>query len=211
MPRPALPPCRGFTLIEVLVALFILSMMAAMAWQGVDMVVRSRDIAQGRMETLLRLQSTLAQWDTDLRETIDTRVVPGLQFDGASLRLTRRQPGGVQVVVWSLRGGTLQRWAAEPTPHVEALQEAWLQSYQLLGKEYGQLDALGGVTQWQAYYYSQQSQSWSNAQSTGDVQADTPQATTRQAIPDGVRLVIQFAAGSGLSGSVTRETRLVHP
>ena len=200
---------RGSSLIEVLIALFIMSMMAAMAWQGVDMVVRSRDIAQGRMETLLRLQSVLTQWDADLRESIDTRVVPGVQFDGASLRLIRRQPGGAQVVVWSLRGSTLQRWAAEPVTTAEALQDAWLQSHQLQGQEAGQLNALEGVTQWQVYYYSLQSQSWGNAQSTGDLQADA--AVTRQALPDGVRLVLSFAPGSGLAGSVTRDARLVHP
>jgi general secretion pathway protein J len=202
----------GFTLIEVLVALFILSMMAAMAWQGVDMVVRSRDIAQGRMETLLRMQSTLAQWDADLHHTIDTGLVPGLQFDGASLRLTRQRPEGAQMVVWSLRGGTLQRWASEPTTSAETLQEFWLQSQQLQGREAGQLDALKGVTQWQVYTYSQQSQSWSNSQSTGDVQpAGGNAANAREALPDGLRLVLQFGEGSGMSGTVTRDVQLVHP
>jgi general secretion pathway protein J len=203
----------GFTLIEVLVALFILSMMAAMAWQGVDMVVRSRDIAQGRMETLLRVQSTLAQWDADLHHTIDTGLVPGLQFDGASLRLTRQRPQGAQMVVWSLHGSTLQRWASEPTSSAETLQELWLQSQQLQGREAGQLDALKGVTQWQVYTYSQQSQSWSNSQSTGDVQpaGGGNAATTRQVLPDGLRLVLQFGEGSGMSGTVTRDVQLVHP
>ena len=202
----------GFTLIEVLVALFILSMMAAMAWQGVDMVVRSRDIAQGRMETLLRMQSTLAQWDADLHHTIDTGLVPGLQFDGASLRLTRQRPEGAQMVVWSLRGSTLQRWASEPTTSAETLQELWLQSQQLQGREAGQLDALKGVTQWQVYTYSQQSQSWSNSQSTGDVQpAGGSAANAHQALPDGLRLVLQFGEGSGMSGPVTRDVQLVHP
>jgi general secretion pathway protein J len=202
----------GFTLIEVLVALFILSMMAAMAWQGVDMVVRSRDIAQGRMETLLRMQSTLAQWDADLHQTIDTGLVPGLQFDGASLRLTRQHPDGAQMVVWSLHGSTLQRWASEPTTSAETLQELWLQSQQLQGREAGQIDALKGVTQWQVYTYSQQSQSWSNSQSTGDVQpAGGNAANARQALPDGLRLVLQFGEGSGMSGTVTRDVQLVHP
>lgn len=209
---------RGFTLIEVLVAMFILAMMAAMAWQGVDMVVRSRDVAQGRMEVLLRVQSTLAQWEADLRESIDTGLVPGMQFDGASLRLTRRRPDGAQMVVWSLHDGKLQRWASEPTTQAETLQEYWLQSQQLQGREAGQLDALKGVTQWQVYYYSQQSQSWSNAQSTGDLQSvdvaasgAPPAGAPRQALPDGVRLVVQFGEGSGLAGPVTRDIRLVHP
>ena len=33
---------RGFTLVEVLVALLIMAVMATMAWQGVDGIVRAR-------------------------------------------------------------------------------------------------------------------------------------------------------------------------
>ncbi|MEY4752412.1 MAG: hypothetical protein RJA44_87 [Pseudomonadota bacterium] len=199
----------GFTLIEVLVALFIMATMAAMAWQGVDMVMRSRDIAQVRMEGLLRVQSALSQWEIDLRETFDTGIVPGFSFDGASLRLTRRQPQGAQVVVWSLRDQTLQRWAAEPTTQAETLQELWLQTYQLQGRERSQIKVLDGVSQWQVYQYSQLSNAWSNAQSSGDVQQGS--SGTRQLLPDGVRLLLQFSPGSGMSGQLTRDLRLVHP
>lgn len=216
--RPSPPPAphrhraRGFTLIEVLVALFVLALMAGMAWQGVDMVVRSRDSAQARMEKLLRVQSALAQWEIDLHETFDTGVVPGLNFDGATLRLTRRQPEGAQVVVWSLRGHQLKRWASPPTTLSTTLQEAWMATLQFQGRESGQLDALDGISQWQLYHYSQQSQSWSNAQSTGDVQqGQQDNAGARQKLPDGVRLVLQFEPETGFGGPITRDLLLVHP
>jgi general secretion pathway protein K len=96
--------------------------------------------------------------------------VPALQFDGATLRLTRRQPQGVQIVAWSLRGDALTRWTAAPTTRAEALQETWFQSYQLLGNEPGQLRALPGVASWQMYCY--RGNGWSNCQSSGDLVAD---------------------------------------
>ena len=45
---------RGFTLVEVLVALLVLSIMAAMAWRGVDGIVRTRDASQRQLEQTLR-------------------------------------------------------------------------------------------------------------------------------------------------------------
>jgi general secretion pathway protein J len=53
----------GFTLVEVLVALMIMALMAAMAWQGVDGVVRSRNDSQARLEQTLRLNTVVAQWE----------------------------------------------------------------------------------------------------------------------------------------------------
>jgi general secretion pathway protein J len=215
---------RGFTLIEVMVALAIMALMAAMAWQGVSSLLRSRDLAQDRMERLLRLQAVMGQWEADLQEVLDTGLVPGVQFDGATLRLTRQRPDGVEVVAWALRGDRLQRWTAPVTARGPALQEAWFGSLQLLGNENAQLQALEGLTGWQVYYWRQNA--WSNAQSSGDSVAaatGTPPATppggagatgapsaaaNREALPEGVRLVLRFAPGSGFEGSLTRDVRL---
>ena len=176
--RPPVPGSRsrsrGFTLIELLVALSIMAVMAAMAWQGVDAVVRSREITQAHMERLLRLQSVMSQWEIDLREVHDSQVVPGLNFDGATLRLTRRRPEGLQVVAWTLRGGTLWRWSSPAVTAMDALQEHWMRSYQLLGSEAGTLAMLHGVSQWQLHHYHQSSSSWSNAQSSGDLAGSAP-------------------------------------
>jgi len=203
---------RGFTLVEVLVALMVLALMAAMAWRGVDALVRTREVAQARMESLLRAQSVMAQWEADLRSVISTQVSPGVLCEGASLHLTRRQPDGVQVVTWALRSGTLNRWATAPTTRSEALQEAWMQSFQLLGNEPEQLRTLQGVSQWQVYFYF--GNAWSNCGSSADVTTPPPAAGTpapssgKQALPDGVRMVITFADGGTLAGTVTRDIRL---
>ena len=82
-----------------------------MAWQGVDGIARAREISGSRLDRTLRLQTVLAQWEQDLAALQDSRVVPALTFDGATLRLTRRGATGMQVVAWSLRGGAWWRWA----------------------------------------------------------------------------------------------------
>jgi general secretion pathway protein J len=208
----ARPSARGFTLVEVLVALMIMAIMAAMAWQGVAGIVRARDASQGRLELTLRINTVLAQWEQDLAAVQETPSTPALLFDGATLRLTRRAAGGMQVVAWALRGtGGASTWTRWPGPVVGssgALQESWLRSLQFIGNEPGQLRLLDGIEQWQIYFF--RGNSWSNAQSSADVIAPSPGASAvpRQALPSGVRVVLGFGAGSGLNGSLTRDMAL---
>jgi general secretion pathway protein J len=221
---------RGFTLVEVLVALMIMALMAAMAWQGVDGVVRSRNDSQARLEQTLRLNTVVAQWEQDLGLVQDTSAAPGLQFDGVSLRMTRSAPGGMQVVVWSLRpssligsngsntvnpplkGEVLQRWAGPVVTSKTELQEQWFRSLQFLGGEPGQLSTMSGLSTWQIYFF--QGNAWANAQSTGNsANPGNPDGGANPgaagvALPTGVRLVMTFAEGSGNIGSLTRDTAL---
>jgi general secretion pathway protein J len=210
----------GFTLVEVLVAMMVMAIMAGMAWQGVDGIVRARDSSQARLEQTLRLNTVIAQWQQDLASIQDTATVPlALSCDGASVRLTRRTPTGLQVVAWTLRpsntasGATWERWAGPPVTTTGALQDSWLRSLQLLGDEPGMVRTLTGLSQWQVYFY--QGNAWSNCQSTGNLAA-SPAASAasgavqpaRQALPKGVRIVLSFAEGSGTSGELTRDTVL---
>lgn len=206
---------RGFTLIEVLVALLVLSIMAAMAWQGVDGIVRTRDASQQQLEQTLRLQTVLAQWQADLAAVQDTGAVPPLVFDGATLRLTRATPEGIQVVAWSLKpegnDNAWRRWAGPAVTGSAALQDSWFASQQLMGNEAGQLRTVEGVSQWQVYFF--QGNAWSNAQSTGNVAAPPAGGASappqpRMALPSGVRVVLAFAPGGGFSGTLTRDVIL---
>lgn len=201
---------RGFTLVEVLVALVVMSLLALMAWQGMDGMLRARDASQRRLEETLRLNTALAQWQQDLLSLQQTPVVPGLRFDGASLALTRRAPGGLQLVVWSLREGRWQRWTAPATTSSRELREHWLRSQQLQGGEAGQLDVLAGLASWNVQYFRADDNGWSNAQSSDDPEPPEPPASgPRQTVlPRGVRLELRFAEGSGQTGAVLRDTVL---
>jgi general secretion pathway protein J len=200
---------RGFTLVEVLVALFVMALLAAMAWQGVDSMLRARDAGQARIERTLRLATVLAQWEQDLQTVHANTVLPSsLAFDGASLRLVRDADDGLQLIVWALREGRWQRWASPVAQRGDELQQHWLASQQLQGGEPGQLTVHEGIAAWQVYFF--RGNSWSNAQSSDDVVqlepppppasgagSAPPQAPQRlqAALPSGVRLVLQFADG----------------
>ncbi len=212
---------RGFTLIEVLVSLLILAVLAGTAWKGVDAITTARQVADGNLKQTLRLQSVMTQLESDLAQVMDTLVVTGLQFDGANLRMTRRSGTGVQVVVWSLREGRWLRWASPPTSRVGELQDFWLRSMQLQGREAGTLTALKGVAQWQVYCF--RSGSMTNCQSTGNV-TQTPSAAagktgataaaaaaltvSREQLPAAIRCRLTLGEGSGFAGTLTRDLLL---
>jgi general secretion pathway protein J len=186
---------RGFTLVEVLVALVIMATMAGLAWQGLDGVLRARDAGAGRLDRTTRLDTVITQWEQDLAALHDDPAVPALGFDGQTLRLTREAGAGVQLVAWSLREGVWRRWASPPTARQAELREHWLRSQQLLGNEPGQLRLFDGVADWQVYFY--RGNAWSNAQSSGDVAAEPATAAgVREQLPAGVRLVVDLGGGA---------------
>ena len=192
---------RGFTLVEVLVAIVVMAIMSLMAWQGVDGIVRTREISQTKLEQTLRLETVIAQWEQDFAMLQNTgNVVEAVSCDGQSLRLTRRTDAGMQIVVWALRpssnGFAWQRWASQPTTSQLALRESWMSTLQFQGNEPGQQRTLDGLQQWQIYFWY--GNSWSNCQSTGN------------GMPAGVRLALDFGPQSGLTGTLLRDV-LVTP
>ena len=195
----------------MLVALALMAVLAGMAWRGLDGISRARDVSQAKVEQTLRLNTVLAQWEQDLQSVFDSNLVPALTFDGATLRLLRRQPEGLQVVAWSLRDKRWLRWSGPIVNRPTALQDSWLVSQQLLGNEAAQLRMQDGLATWQVYFY--RGNSWSNAQSSAGAAAAAPVGApsapvpTRSPLPTGVRVVLGFEGG-GLAGNLTRDVLL---
>jgi general secretion pathway protein J len=189
MPRRA-PVRRGFTLVEVLVALSIMAVLATMAWQGIDGMVRARDISQARLDRSLRLSTVMAQWDQDLASLFDTPAVPHLSYDGSTLRMVRRAPGGVQLVAWSHQGTQWLRWSGPVLTRVAELQESWLRSQQLADAGRGQLVLFDDVSDVQIQFF--RGNAWSNPQSSGDVGSPGGGSAQRESTLYGVRLVLTF-------------------
>jgi general secretion pathway protein J len=212
---------RGFTLVEVLVALAVMALLTGLAWRGVAGMAESRADSQARMDQHLRLSTVLAQWEQDFAMLHDTPVIPTLGFDGATLRLVRRvEQGattGVQVVAWQLRERRWLRWPGPVVANAQGLRDSWFQSQQLLGNEPQQLLMMDGLASWQVYFF--RDNAWSNAQSSAGAPSAPPPppqgasgprpAPQRAALPTGVRVVLSFE-GQAATGDLTRDV-LVAP
>src|SRR5437016_13052682 len=121
---------RGFTLLELLVALFIAAVMFAMGYGAISQAVTSRDSLQQQQAHLLELQTAVRVLDQDIvqlaprpvRQAVgDEPARPGLQGAVAGTQpivaLTRGgwanpvglQRPGLQRVAYFLENGTLRR------------------------------------------------------------------------------------------------------
>ena len=109
---------RGFTLVELLVALFVLSLLAALSWRGIDGMTRTQERTAQRSDEVLVLQTGLAQWGADLENLVQFPQLTALEWNGRVLRMTRRGTAsvtdGVRVVGWARRDGLWLRWQSQP-------------------------------------------------------------------------------------------------
>lgn len=201
---------RGFTLIEVLVALVLVSIMALLAWRGVESmsVVTSQTSDHERSTQLL--VTTLAQWRADLDAMVDTGTVQALDFDGKTLRLTRQShpmADGIIVVAWRIQNGHLERYAAPAVQDQTSLQAAWLLAERWgrtpLAEDAARTARLMPTTAWQLFYY--RGDAWTNPQSSGAVGDTSGREVAKIALPDGVRLILEIPEGQILAGKVTKD------
>jgi len=87
------PSLRGFTLIEVMVVLVIMSIMALLSWQGIQTMLKTREQSLGLVSGVDSIQTAVSQWRVDLDNTLSVPAsanVPSLDWDARVLRLVRR-------------------------------------------------------------------------------------------------------------------------
>ena len=166
---------RGFTLVELLVALFAMALLAVMSWRGLDGMTRAQAITAARADEVLTLQVGLAQWSADLDAIIQLPRAPALDWNGRVLRLTRRDTtsaaSGVLVVAWTRRDGQWLRWQSPPATLRGDLDRAWQQAErwaQSPGDQDRRLEvAITPLQDWQIFYF--RSDAWTNPQSSDAV------------------------------------------
>ena len=214
---------RGFTLVELLVALFAMALLAVMSWRGLDGMTRAQAATSARADEVLTLQVGLAQWSADLDAVVQMPGASALDWNGRVLRMTRRDTtspmSGVLVAAWTLRSGQWLRWQSPPLTTRGQLDQAWLQAdqwSQTPGDAERRLEvAVTPLQEWKIFYF--RSDAWTNPQSSDaaspavSLAGLTPEAAasvaaqTTPVIPEGVRLVLALPPGGALSGEITRD------
>jgi len=174
----------GFTLLELLVALGIFALLAAMAYSGLNSVMTARQITTQHAERLSQLQMAFLWLGRDIEQAVDRSIrdeygttrfaMVGVETGRYQLELTRtgwRNPAGrarssLQRVAYGLSDGNLMRvyWNV-----LDRAQDSKpLESVLLDGVEKLELRFLNASNKWQI--------SWPSNQPGGLVSTTPPRA-----------------------------------
>ena len=221
---------KGFTLIEVMVALVVMAIMAVLTWQGIDGMAKASAQHRSRSDDVAAIQTGLLQWRADLDQMIDaSQAAPALlqgnagggsstakaiEFDSRIVRITRRFASGeMRVVAWGMRQSRGQSTSASGSASSNSFMR-WVS------------EPIRTRGQWQAAW--DQAGRWGQNPSAQDTALETavlgidawqifyyrndawsnPQSAEGAAAqssvnPDGVRLILQLAPGQQPGGKLT--------
>jgi general secretion pathway protein J len=151
---------RGFTLVELLVAIGILAMVAVLGWRGLDGIVRARVALTNQMETTRGMQLAFAQMQSDCEHVAGPEILdqrPYLIADKDRLTLVRivsseGEPTRLQVVAYRLVNGTLTRRESQATRDLTQLDAMW-KAISSDGDTSQQVALQGGVTEMQVLFW----------------------------------------------------------
>lgn len=174
----------GFTLLELLVALAIFALLAAMGYGGLSNVLKARQITSQHAERLTQLQMTFLWLGRDIEQAADRSIrdeygdskaaMLGVEAGRYQLELTRngwRNPAGrarssLQRVAYGVREGELIRVYWNVLDRAQDSQP--LESVLLDGVEKLELRFMNDKNQWQ--------DSWPSSQLGGQTSATPPRA-----------------------------------
>ncbi|MBS7777642.1 prepilin-type N-terminal cleavage/methylation domain-containing protein [Acidovorax sp. CCYZU-2555] len=199
---------RGFTLVELLVALVAMALMALMGWRGLDSMVRSQQYTQAHTDAHAVLQTALAQWNADLDGLMTLENTQAIAWDGQALRMTRRNTAapeaGALVVAWARRSSQGRdqwlRWQSPPVRTRSEWNDAWNQAGQWARNpsdaQRGRETALFPLNGWAIYYY--RGGAWSNPQSSD---AESAASTSTEVANAAAAAAAASTAATGSAGT----------
>ncbi|KVZ39584.1 general secretion pathway protein GspJ [Burkholderia ubonensis] len=121
---------RGFTLIELMIAIAILAVVAVLAWRGLDQIMRGRDKVSSAMEEERIFAQMFDQMRIDARRaaTDDEAGQPALGVAGNTLQIVRAfdAPGAaprLQVIRYRIAAGRVVRYASPPLADANRLRD----------------------------------------------------------------------------------------
>jgi general secretion pathway protein J len=219
---------RGFTLIEMLVALSLIALLALMSWRGLDAMLRVAQVTRASSVGIGGLQIGLAQWVVDLDRVVETPYVTALDWNGRVLRLVRSSPVGsaeaLLVVAWTQRrvAGVQHwvRWRSVSVTQRSELINAWQQAAiwaqtgndmaeDKMGANDSSAVAVTPLTSWQLAYYANGQWVPSNTLVGAGggrraLQANAVVANLTDT-PEGLRLQLELPAGGPLQGRLNSD------
>jgi len=121
---------RGFTLIEMMVALIIMAMIGLMAWRGLDGLVRGKERLEAHAEQQRDLQYGLTLLDRDcLSMVVDDQVGQPVALGSRSVWWLRNDANGGppawQIVGYRSQTDGLYRVLSPAFPNKDKALEAW--------------------------------------------------------------------------------------
>lgn len=198
---------RGFTLVELLVAITVLAIVAVLGWRGLDSIVRSRIALTTDLEQTRGLQLAFAQMQRDTAQIVDLETIPDrlpIMVEPGRLVMVRHvfienQPSRIQLIAYQLDNGILSRRESQATRDLKALDSLWMSVTSETGG--APLVALqSGVAGMAVRIWLNDGAGW---RIPGvDVVSSTPDSSaTTLAVPTGVEVTLQL---DGRPGALTK-------
>lgn len=129
----AASPHKGMTLIELLVAISVLAVIAALGWRGLDSIARARVALAADLEQTRGMQLAFAQMQSDcahLADPVTLQSRRSLAAGPGRLTLVRtvfadNQPSRLQVIAYRVKDGVLTRRESAATRDLTELDVLW--------------------------------------------------------------------------------------